>query len=38
MDGFLAHDVVLGDVLDVDDDRTARSNRIGVQHINGMLE
>src|SRR5438067_9079116 len=33
MDRFLPHDVVLGDVLDVDDDRTARSNRIRSEHI-----
>jgi hypothetical protein len=33
MDGFLAHDVMLRDVFDVDDDRAARSHRIGVQHI-----
>src|SRR5207302_531817 len=28
MDGFLAHDVMLGDIFDVDDDRTAWAHRL----------
>jgi hypothetical protein len=31
--GLFAHHVMLRDVLDIDDDRTARSNRIRGEHI-----